>query len=739
VRALLEVCLRRDPKQRPSSLTAVRDALAVVLTGGAGKRPVRTDAAARPVAAVPTAAAPPPSSAGTAAVPEVEWEEPEGAPAWLQESQFVAPQPEPRDPEPSPLPVHDEREDTNPVPVQRRAELPLAGPAAAAPPAPPVGAPAPLPTPVIAPAAPAPTAAAPPVAPPVAQRQQEAAVPPPPAPGFAPEERPVPKVPGLPPDQRQAIVIPSALRQHDVAPVSPAAAEPPPGGTAPAAGPPPTPAPPPVTAPPPVAAPPPATAVPPPTPAATAPPPPADSQAPAAAADGEDAPAGVPTDEAAAVADPQSPPVVAASARRGAGLRPWMLITVSAALLLVAAGGIVGVRMAATRRAALPLPTPVPTRPQPTAVPQTAAPAAALERLDAAETALTAGDAAAAQEALAAITAEEELSFAPAEASRLNAARSTVNRMRRESALTELQQALGGGNLRATRDTLRRLTREDEAALAGDPDAAQTLEEARRAVNLLTLATRTQQAGNNAQALEHAAALAGLVPRSAQAAELREQAAAALERDAETLAARGQFELARERLDTVARHWSARPGLPARFERLRAAQANDQRLTALLAEAERAAAERRPDRGLELLRTASPPAYLEPRFRETRQRLEAVLREVDADPPALELPATLKLEYSKNKPFLLTVRITDDHAVKSATLYLRVKEAAAYKELAMRRAQESEWTAEITTVLHENKAMELYVVAADHSGHSGQLGSAQQPLALKRKWGIFGR
>ena len=353
--------------------------------------------------------------------------------------------------------------------------------------------------------------------------------------------------------------------------------------------------------------------------------------------------------------------------------------------------------------------------------------------------AAAAGDAVAAQAALATISADDELLFEPADAGRLTAARATVSRLRRDSVFADLQQALGSGNLGRVRDTLRRLTREDEAALAGDPDAAQTLEEARRAINLLNLATKAQQAGNNAQALEHASALVALVPRSSQAAELREKAANGLERDAETLASRGQFELARERLDTVARHWSGRPGLGARVERVRTAEANDRKLATLLAQAEQAAAERRPDRGLELLRSVSPPAYYEQRFREARQRLEAVLREIDANPPALEIPAALKLEYSKNKPFVLVVRITDDHAVKAATLFMRVKETESYKEMAMRRPQESEWSGEITPALHDNKAVELYVVATDHSGHTGQLGGPQQPLTLKKKWGIFGR
>ena len=77
--------------------------------------------------------------------------------------------------------------------------------------------------------------------------------------------------------------------------------------------------------------------------------------------------------------------------------------------------------------------------------------------------------------------------------------------------------------------------------------------------------------------------------------------------------------------------------------------------------------------------------------------------------------------------------------MKAAALFLRVKEAENYKEMALRRTQESEWSGEITTALHENKAVEFYIVATDHSGHTGQLGSPQQPLVLKKKWGIFGR
>jgi serine/threonine protein kinase len=725
LRVVLEHSLRRAAPERPGSLDAVRDALRRALgedtaAAGTGQQPGRGPAQpedsaggqrsesppppVRPGPQSPDVVPAPPASTPVAAG-DLEWEQPEGAPGWLQESQMqiVAQAPEPRSLESAPAPARDEREDTNPVPLLRRAELPLMPTPVTSLPAPTVGAPSPLPTPVIAPAPP-------PTAPPL--------LPAAPVPAAASPVVPQPPAASRPEPPRAVAAGPGPAAAPPV-PQPPRAMEatPPTGSYELAGG---------VKAP-------------------AVPVPPTNAQAASPAV--EEAPSrpeAEPATPAAPVPDPSVAPKVATPATakapsRGTGRRTWPLIAAAAALVVVVAGAIIGLRMTTSSPTAVLAPSPVPTRPRPTAVPQPTISQAALESLLAAEEAAAAGDAATAQAALARITANDELSFGPAELGRLTSVRSSLNQRRREGILAELQQGLTNGNLRVVRDTLRRMTREDEAALGGDPDAAQTLEEARRAINLLNLATKAQQAGNNAQALEHASALVALAPRSSQAEELREKAAAGLERDAETLAGRGQFELAQERLDTLARHWSDRPGIAQRVERVRAAEANDQKLASLLAQAEQMVAGRQPDRGLELLRSVSPPPYYEQRFRDARQRLEEVLREIDANPPDLDIPATARLEYSKNKPFVLVVRITDDHAVKSAALFLRVKDAVQYKELALRRTQDDEWTGEITTALHENKAVEFYVVATDHSGHTGQLAGPQQPLTLKKKWGIFGR
>jgi len=682
LRSALEQSLRRTRDERPTGLDGLRRALR-----GALETP-------------PAAAAAP---GGDHEVEGIEWEEPEGAPAWLREERPVTFEvaPEPRQPEP-----RDEREDTNPVPLQRRTELPAPPVAAAAAPATPIGAPAPTPTPVIAALPPPPLPPSGPVA--VPDAPTAPAPPLVPAPQLAPLAEPAMPAAPAPSGPLPAVAVEGDHKLDSTPPTGsyplPAA-----GDAAPAAPP-----------------------VPPPAAGEESPPAPT---APPAAEPAPTAPEAAP----AAPAKPSAAAAKPAAVRPAGGRRRLLpLIGGGAGVLIVVLSAYVGLRMLGSRPPVDAVPSPAPVRPRATAVPQPTVSQIGLDNLQAAEEALVANDLTAAQSALEAITGDDELSFGPELLGRLTRARATVNRLRREGIVSDLQGALSAGNLRAVRDTLRRLTREDEAALAGDPDAGQTLDESRRAMNLLNLANRALQSGNFTQALENAGALAALVPRSSQAGDLREQAAAGIEREADTLAQRGQFERALERLETLSRLWSGRPGLGARVERVRAAQANHQRLEALLARAEQSAGERQPGRGLELLRSVKPPAYLEARFAEVRQRLEGVLREMDANPPVIAVPFNSKLEYSRNKVFLLTLEITDDLGVQAATVFLRIKDTEGFKEMALRRGGGTSWTAEITPALHNNKTVEFYATATDQSGHLGQLAGPQQPLVLKRKWSLFG-
>jgi serine/threonine protein kinase len=753
LRTALEQSLRRAPAERPASFDVLRDAFRGALgapapaqAATASPAPASAEAAPARVAAPPAPPqkqAPPasrkPSDAAAGAAPRgasrpaaappdsvsssgLEWEEPEGAPAWLQESSpaFVLEKPEPRVIEPPAEPVRDEREDTNPVPLVRKAELPLKP--KVEPPAvvPTVGAPQPLPTPALA-APPVPSPAPPPAPerPPVVAAD---VVPQPRVIALAPEMPPLPAAPAVAAGPGAA---PAADREAPPASAPPAPplssvhsdrrleSTPPTGSyeVPPAAGPP---------APAPVAA------------------------APVASPDPGVAPADVEAAvEAPAEAQPRTEPVPSPPAAKppssGSPRRLLVAALASAAVVIVGAVGVfVGMQVLRSRQSVPVVPTPAPARPRPTAVPQPGVPPAVLASLLAAEQAVTAGDLNAAQAALDAITADDELALGPADLGRLTRIRAATNSLRLDGILDDLRTGLGSGNLKLLREAVRRVSREDEAALTADPDTSQTLDEARRAVNLLGLAGKAQQAGSDAQLLQHASALLDLVPRSSQAAELREKAASGLERDADALVQHGRFAEAEDRLDTLARYWSARPGIAQRVEKVRAAQAADQRLAALLAQAEQAERDRQPDRGLELLRSTTPPPYYEERFRQARGRLQALLQEMDSDPPVVELSPATKLEYQKNKPFVLTVRITDDHGVRSASMFVRVKGGERFQEEALVRGSGGEWRGEITPVMHQNKAVELYIVAGDQSGHTGQAGSAEAPLQLKKKWSLFG-
>ncbi len=726
--------------------TAVAPGLAANGAAGSARTPERPASAppAAPPAGAPPASVPPPASPARTGP---EWEEPEGAPAWLQESSpaFVldkaAPtQPAPLQPAPPPEPVRDDREDTNPVPLERKAELPLKARAEALLVVPPVGAPSPLLTPAVA--APSPPE-----------------VPPPPALPVTPHPQPTsPAIAGT------AVAAPHASAPSPAVlakRLRPLGAEPPPAKTQ---EPPAAPAQPVEEAPG-------ADAAMPPrpleaTPAAKVEERPLDSTPPTGSYELPEAPAvtaeasPVATPEIAVGAPPAATPAVEASGppapavaapgakppqakrqRTPAGTRRrWLVgaLALAAVVLVGAVGVFVGMQVMGSRQAVPATPPPAPTRPRPTAQPQTGASPAVLANIVAAEQAVASADLSAAQAALDAITGDDELTLGPSDLGRLTRARAAVNGMRLDGVLSDLRTGLATGNLKLLRDAVRRITREDEAALAGDPDSGQTLDEARRAVNLFGLATKAQQAGNDAQLLQHATALLELTPKSAQAADLRDRAASGLEREADALVQRGRFDDAIERLATLGRYWSARPGLAQRIERARADKTADQRFATALAQAEQAERDRQPDRGLELLRSIAPPPYYEERFRQQRGRLEALLQQLDANPPVVEIPPALKLEYAKNKPFVLTIRITDDHGVRSATLFARVKGADHYVELPLVRGPGGEWRGEITPGIHQNKAVELYIVASDASGHTGQAGSAGQPILLKKKWSLFG-
>ena len=301
-------------------------------------------------------------------------------------------------------------------------------------------------------------------------------------------------------------------------------------------------------------------------------------------------------------------------------------------------------------------------------------------------------------------------------------------------ARADLESAVAAGSVDRLRVLLANLSDAGRAAIAAAPGGAQILDLARRSVEADAALARAANAKNWAAALQEASALVALLPASREARQERERAAAALEAQADALVRQGQADAAFARLQALQRAWPQRPGLEARLAGVHAARKAESGFAAALAAAAAAERERRPELGLDALAQVTPNARWSDRFAAARERLESLLAQLDTAPPVVRLKPGSRTSYSKGKPFLLTVIVTDDYRVKSVTVMARQEGTAAYQELPARSTGADEYTVEITPQFHDNKTVEIYVVATDFAGHSSRLGTAEQPLRIKKRW-----
>jgi hypothetical protein len=417
-------------------------------------------------------------------------------------------------------------------------------------------------------------------------------------------------------------------------------------------------------------------------------------------------------------------------------------------VLGVAAAGVVVIAVIAAviivqQRATRPAPrvAAVPTMApsKPTVAPKPATQPNAVVQLQAAEAAIALSDLVAARQALDAITPADLETLSAVEKERYANLRAAYSTKVQQTLAREIARSLAAGDLRALTETVRGISREDEGSFARNRNLAASLEEAKRAINVNALMLKAQRQGDWGEALQQATVLASLVPKYAQAAEMRERASSTLEREADAVAAKGNYEAALASLETVRRSWPDRKGLAAHIQKLKADQVADNQLASALAAALQAEKNRVPEQGLAALAAAKPGPRWEQRFREAHDRLARQLKQLDAGAPTVALTEGIKLEYKKNDAGSISVQIEDDHGIKSARLFARVEGSVQFAELPLRHTSGSTYVADIAPNFHQNSTVEFYVVASDYSDHTTLLGSTQEPLQLKRhKWWPFG-
>jgi hypothetical protein len=305
------------------------------------------------------------------------------------------------------------------------------------------------------------------------------------------------------------------------------------------------------------------------------------------------------------------------------------------------------------------------------------------------------------------------------------------------SAAADLESAITTGDIARIRTLLAGLSKGERAEIEGTSAGKQRLDQARRVAALDATIAKAMKSGNRAAAVEQASNLVKLLPASRQARQVRESAAASLEADADALLSKGQGEAALATLRALQRAWPDRPGLEARIAGARSVHEADQRFAAALAAAGTAEKERHPDEGLAALAQLTPDARWHDRFAAARARLEALLAELDKEPPQIRLKPKFKLEYSRGKPVTLQLVVTDDHRVKSVTVMARPEGTRDFQSLPAKAVGGDEYDVEITPELHQNKTVELYAVAVDDSGHVSKLGTAEKPLELKKRFLFF--
>ncbi len=373
---------------------------------------------------------------------------------------------------------------------------------------------------------------------------------------------------------------------------------------------------------------------------------------------------------------------------------------------------------------AKPVPTPV-AQPAPT-------PAPVHPQIAQGELALGAGDLKAIKVAIDAITPQDQAAFRPDELERYQRLVDALAPLKREALAASLSKALETADLRLLRFAVNSVPAADEAALPAE--VQKNLARARRAIETDAKLSRAQKAGNSLEVIHLAGSLLQELPRATHAGEQRERAASAIEGEVDTAIEAGQYDAAASHLEGLRQAWPERSGLAARVERIAAEKKSDQEMESLLASAGRTE-KAKPTEGLQLLAGVKPTRRYAQRFQEMRTRLEKQFADLDHLPPTVKQGTKPLTEYEKGKSAKIPLQISDDYAVKSAEGWAR-PEGGSYQKIALRHLSGADWEMEVTPDLHQNKDIDFYATATDQSGHTGQLGSAERPLKMKRK-GFF--
>jgi serine/threonine protein kinase/tetratricopeptide (TPR) repeat protein len=378
---------------------------------------------------------------------------------------------------------------------------------------------------------------------------------------------------------------------------------------------------------------------------------------------------------------------------------------------------------------------------QPTAIPATPTPAPTPDlepppihpQLELAEQLILEGDIEATRKELEKITPEEIEQFTDDEAFLYQELMASVAVDHVAVAADDLRAGLGQGNIDLVRQALMDLSGADAGKLTELQDEMAL---ARQAVKTNDELLQAQRDDNHLQVLELAGRLITLLPKHGASYSLRDQAATALETRAEASFQARRYDEAIDQLQAIHRVWPTRPGLAQRINQYSKKLETTSQLERVLQTAEAKAVGGDPEGALTQLGRVQPTAAFQERYAAARSRYSAQLAKLDSGTPRVTLTGDFQLKFKKNQTVRIPFTITDDYRVASAKVMVKTASRPTYSEIELEHTSGSSYVFEVSPSVHGNKSVEFYVIATDRSGHNGYLGSKEDPLVLKKKWGL---
>lgn len=361
--------------------------------------------------------------------------------------------------------------------------------------------------------------------------------------------------------------------------------------------------------------------------------------------------------------------------------------------------------------------------------PPTASPQAVMVRVNQAVVLLAQGEEDQARKLVEELTYSDQSGLPPEACAKLSELEGTLELLALERLPDDLERGLAAGDLGMLRATVGRgagLGSALPAGLRGD------FETAKRLVELHRLAEVDASEGKHEAVLRRMAELKSLSSKLSDPLDLREKAAAAVEKQAEELATSAQYDMALGKLEPLLSTWSDRPGLSARAAGYRSARDDEAKQQALLDAIPAWERRRKPHEPLEALSKIKPTPHLAAKIEEARKRLTDQLGTLDQQPPTVELRPGFGLEYSRGNPVRLEFKVRDDYEVRGVTMWARPP-GGKMKEMKLEHHKGiSFWSVDIPVSYHQNGTVELYLKSTDRSGHEGWFGTTSKPMKLTR-------